>query len=177
MAGESQREPTNEPDPTVITTENIDKAVDGLREILEARFSGLDDLLLERDRRYGERFDAQQLAVQAAFEAAERAVQAAFESSEKAILKAEVSIEKRADATYVSLQELSRSLAALMPRAEAEARISAITEQQSASASKIERMEASKAGGNEQRNALYAFAGFIAALVLIGGVLIAAWPR
>lgn len=177
MAGESQQEPKSAPDPTVITTENIDKAVEGLRELIATQLEGLNALLNERDKRYGERFDAQQVAVQAALAEREAAVQAAFESSEKAILKAEVSIEKRADATYVSLQELSRSLAQLMPREEALTRVNAVSDAQSALALRIERIEAVKTGGNEQRGAIYALAGFVATLLVIGSFAVAALAR
>lgn len=157
MAGESQREPISAPDPTVITTEIINKEIRHLKEKLEIaldlglknievrllgygdvqeeRMRRLEALIDERDRKYNERFNAQQLAVTSAFVASEKAVEAAFKSSQEAITKSEVSMEKRADASYVSLNDLQRQLTALMPRAEAENRIAATTE-------KINRMEA-----------------------------------
>ncbi len=160
------------PDPTSLTTEQLHREVAILRELIEEKLDArnalvdsqiervvrqLDDarhyydhILIERDRRYNERYEANQLAVKAAldanekaidtafesrekaisaaFIASEKAIAAAFESAEKAINKAEQSIEKRADATYVAIGELQQILTGLMPRTEAEGRFTSALE-------------------------------------------------
>lgn len=161
-------------DPTALTTEQLDKAIGNLRELMEAKIAGVHDTLTERDQRYEDRFIASQLAVQAAFTAAEKAVEAALASAEKAINKAEVSIEKRADATYVAIGEMQRFLANLMPRSEAENRYSNIEKTSAMNATRLDRMEATKVGGNETKTAIYAFAGFLLTIVTLVGVLLAA---
>lgn len=114
-------------------------------------------ILVERDRRFQERFDAQVAAIHAALDASEeavtaalnekeKAVAAAFESSERAINKAEISIEKRADATYVSLTELTRSLGDLMPRAESDVRIGNLEERLSNLNSRQDRQDGQSRG-------------------------------
>lgn len=157
------------PDPTNLTTEQLHREVAVLRELIEEKLGALtalvdsqiervvrqlddarhyyDKILIERDRRYDERFEASQTAVKAALSAnekaidtafesrekaiaaaflsSEKAIEAAFVSAEKAINKAEQSIEKRADATYVAIGELQQLLGGLMPRTEAEGRFTA----------------------------------------------------
>lgn len=61
-----------------------------LREIT-VQLDGLDRLYEERDRRYEDRFKAQELAVAAALAAQEKLTAAAFAASKEAILKAEAS--------------------------------------------------------------------------------------
>lgn len=81
----------------------------------------LQALIDERDRRYTERFDAQERAVQAALAAAEKLVSTAFAASEKAVLKQE---QAQADYNIRSNEfrgQLADQAKMLMPRAEAEA--------------------------------------------------------
>lgn len=85
----------------------------------------------ERDRRYGERFDAQQEAVKIAIvaaaarfndhlEAVKEANEAAFESSNKAIEKAEYAQAKRNEVANEFRAQLGDQAATLMPRKEYE---------------------------------------------------------
>jgi hypothetical protein len=55
----------------------------------------LRELMDERDRRYQERFEASQKALDAALMAADRAVQAALSAAKEAVIKAELSADKR----------------------------------------------------------------------------------
>lgn len=156
--------------------------------LTDLRFEAVEQRFLERDRRYQERHDThaaatvaaftasdkavhtalegKELAVKAAFAASESAVAAAFESSEKAIVKAEISIEKRADATYVSLTELTRSLGDLMPRAEANVRIANTEERVVGLSSRLDRLEAAKVGVSEARTDNRAVIASVVGLVL-----------
>jgi hypothetical protein len=59
------------------------------REYFTRWIEGFEELMEERDRRYGERFDAQDRAVSAAFQAQKELNRIVAESSEKAIIKAE----------------------------------------------------------------------------------------
>jgi phosphopantetheinyl transferase (holo-ACP synthase) len=55
----------------------------------------LRELMDERDRRYQERFEASQKALEAALTSADRAVQAALLAAKEAVIKAELSADKR----------------------------------------------------------------------------------
>lgn len=137
-----------------------------------------DSMMQERDRRYGERFDAQQVAVTAAFTASEKAIEsafvssekaiaAAFEGAEKAISKAEIAIEKRADATYVALNELQRLLGNLIPRGEAEARFKNTEERLASLSSRQDRTEAAKIGAVEIKTDYRALIASVVGVVLL----------
>ena len=170
------------PDPTALTTEAMAREVSSLREVLESRMKGererLDALLVEREARHVERWEAQQLAITSAFQAAEKAVaaaldtrekavQAAFDSAEKAILKAETSIEKRADATYVALNELQRLLAGLMPKGEALSRYEDQEKRLQALGSRLDRIEGKAGGVSFLAAGLAAGLGLLIAVVAI----------
>ncbi len=70
-------------------------------EYFQSQIKGLDEkftlLLGEAEKRNGQRFDAQQMAVKTAMDAAEKAVTAAMAAAEKAVTKAEVAADKRLD--------------------------------------------------------------------------------
>jgi len=133
-------------------------------------------VLGDLNTRLDERHAASEVALSAALEAKDKATANAFAASEKAILKAEVSIEKRADATYVALAELQRMLADLMPRIEAEGRISQLAEKvgeldkrnQGSFASmgtRLDEAQGAKKGAQEQRQTISAAAALIGTLV------------
>jgi hypothetical protein len=63
--------------------------IESLERLLEARFVGLDCLLAERDKRYEQRFTAQESAVKAAFEAQSALNRAIMDGNKEAITKAE----------------------------------------------------------------------------------------
>ncbi len=144
-----------------------------------------DRVLAERDTRYQERFNAQVAAVHAALAASEeavtaalsekeKAVAAAFESSERAITKAEISIEKRADATYVSLTELTRSLGDLMPRAESDVRIGNLEDRLANLNSRQDRQDGQSKGISTTTAAL---ATIVTIIISLAGVLLVVLSR
>lgn len=108
-----------------------------------------DELEVERDRRYEQRFSAQQEAVRAALEATEKAVAAAFKASQEAIDKAEKAIMKQADVTFVTIKELQISMSSVMPRVETETRFSAQARDLAEARDRLKTLEAAKAGKTE----------------------------
>ena len=85
-------------------------------------------ILEEMDRRYQQRYEAQQEGVAAALAAQEKAVNAALIAADRAVIKAELAAEKRFEAVNEFRATLADQAATLMPRAEAEARIQAMAE-------------------------------------------------
>jgi hypothetical protein len=73
------------------------------------------DRMDERDRRYGERFDAQ-----------EKAVAAALAAAEKAVTKAEIATEKRLEGLNELRQLANDQAANFMPKTESEIRLAAL---------------------------------------------------
>jgi hypothetical protein len=73
-----------------------------------------------------QRFGDQDKAVQAALVSQEKAVAAALDAAQRAVIKAEIAQEKRNEATNEFRGQLSDQAATLMPRAEAEQRLSAL---------------------------------------------------
>jgi len=96
-----------------------------LRE-LRAEFDGFRLLMAERDIRYGERFRGQETAVQAALAASKELTSAAFASSEKAIVKAEEGQREMNMKNNEFRQQLKDQAQMQMPRAEADAKFSAL---------------------------------------------------
>jgi len=82
---------------------------------LDAEVDVLKAILAERDRRYGERFDAQ-----------ERANSLALDAAEKAVLKAEGAAEKRFEAVNEFRATLSDQAGSFATRAEMNAELRAI---------------------------------------------------
>lgn len=76
-------------------------------------------MMRESDRRYEERFIAQEKAIDAALVAQEKAVQAALISAKEAVLKQERDSEKRFDAVNEFRQTLSDQAATFIARTEA----------------------------------------------------------
>lgn len=166
------------------TNKALDLAATNLTTEIQRVREFYDALLVERDRRYEERFEAAEAALRTAFQAREdalaaaldsqeRAVSAAFRAQQDAISKAETSIEKRADATYVTLTELSKQLAARMSREEADQRFLAFTAITDDLRDRVKGLEAMKAGGREAFSNLQMVLGLIATLIVLGGFVFA----
>ncbi len=83
MAEENGR--THEPSLRELTAE-----LDALGKLLDEKFERVQDVATERDRRYEERFNASNKAVDTAMVAYKEQVKAAFDSADRAITKAEV---------------------------------------------------------------------------------------
>lgn len=110
------------------TLNELTAELDGLRELLLAKFEAAKEILDERDRLYKERDDARRTAVDAALAAVKEQTKASFDASEKAIVKAE----EAQKAYNTSHNDLARKMddqgKATMPRAETETRFNAIEE-------------------------------------------------
>jgi len=117
----------------------------------------LKGLMDANDRRYGERFDAQQHAVQVALAAVNsefhehllqyrNETKAALDSADKAIAKAELATEKRFEGVNEFRAQLSDQSATFMPRLEAEQRMARNTDDIAALASRIDRTEGRSGG-------------------------------
>lgn len=126
------------PDPTSLTTEQLHREAGFLRQEFAAQREFLESQIKSLDRLVEEKFVC-----------LDQLTEQRFAASEKAIDKAEEAIEKRADATYVSLTELSRNLSNLMPRAEAETRYISLAEAIGELKDRVSKAESIKIGGQE----------------------------
>jgi hypothetical protein len=127
--------------------EAANKRQDDMRAALEQRIAGelamlreyIKDLTAAHDKRYEQRFEAQQKALDAAFEAQKDAVTAAMQAQkeagnaalaaqEAAVAKAETAAEKRFEGADKHRLEQAEQQRTLMPRAEAESRLAALAE-------------------------------------------------
>jgi len=140
-------------------------------------------LVAGNDRRYTERFDAQEVAMSTALVAAEKAVSAALVSAKEAVLKAEnESIKWQAGANEWRGAMNDRE-ATFVPRPEYDQRFSLMAEVQHETTarfdeslrrlhSRVDTMTGTKAGGVEARNNLYAMLAALAASVGIVSTLL-----
>jgi hypothetical protein len=99
------------PDPTLLTTEALQREIAHLRELLTAQINDVRRQINEADLRYQQRYDAQTRALDAARVAADLAMQAALVAAEKAVAKAEAAAEKRFDAVSARVDDLKEDSA------------------------------------------------------------------
>jgi hypothetical protein len=111
-----------------MSREEIMREMAGLRDMLDEKIARLDAVATERDRRYGERSDAQQLAVKDALAAQEKLAGASRDSSEKAIEKAESAQRDYNVRSNEFRGQLDDQAKTLMPRQEALAEFTRIAE-------------------------------------------------
>jgi hypothetical protein len=97
-----------------------------LKEFIQNELHGFASLMAERDRRYNERFDAQEKAVSAALAAAEKAVTAAFDAANTATQRADEAQTTHNLATNQYREQLREQAATLTPREVFERAISRI---------------------------------------------------
>ena len=100
--------------------------LDDLKELMLVMLDTQSKVADERDRRYEDRFMAQQAAVAAALEAQKEATSATFLSSEKAIVKAEDAQRDYNTRSNEFRGQLDDQAKHLMPRAEALSKFEAI---------------------------------------------------
>lgn len=163
------------PDPTVLTTEALQREIKALKELLEMRVIGVTALSNEKFRSVDQQLDLVErqrveqksdtkAAVDAALTAQKEAVKEQTTASATAIAKSE-------SGTTEQLKQLSSSFSTALESqrrefADLKDRVGAI--------------ENNRIGGQESKAGLYAAVGFIAVLVSIGmavvGVLVAGQP-
>jgi hypothetical protein len=145
------------PDPTLLTTEALQREVNNLkeiikntdiatREIMNEKFHSVDQQFVSAERARIEQKADTKAAVDAALIAQKEAVREQTLASEKAIAKSEVS-------TNSKLEESDKRVDDLKTR--------------------VGTIESIKRGGKEATASIYAFAGFVVTLIVIGGFLIA----
>jgi chromosome segregation ATPase len=159
----------------MIKTENV-SVLDHVLALLVELDLRYKMLLAEMDLRYQQRFDAQTRALDAALLAAEKAVQTALTAAEKAVSKAEVATERRIEGLN-ELRSIVNDISKLqMPRAEAEQRLTALSEKieevKSSASAKIEEVKA--IAGTQRDRGLGLNAGWaylIGGVALLGGII------
>jgi len=124
-------------------------------------------ILDERDRRYAERFEAQQLGVKDALAAQEKAVTAALTAADRAVAKAENASERRFEGVNEFRATLADQAANLMPRAEAEARMRSLSDKLDAQQKVIDTQQGARAGTHDSWGYLVGFAGLVLVLINI----------
>ena len=141
---------TPKPDPTILTTEALTREIDALREVLDQRITAVTTLFDEKivDGVRGglalkELFTAEVASLREAmasaqgarsellqekFEGRDKALVAALAAADKAVEKSNLATEKRFDGVNELLGQQTAAITSLIPRAEAEVRISGLAE-------------------------------------------------
>lgn len=151
------------PDPTVLTTEALQREIKALKELLEMRTNGVTNLMLEKFRSVDEQLSLVErqrveqkadtkAAVDAALTAQKEAVKEQTTASATAIAKSE-------SGTSEQLKQLSTSFTTAFESQRRE--FSDLKE-------RVGSIEAMKLGGQESRAGLYAAAAFISSLIVVG---------
>lgn len=104
------------------------KAITALRELLLAKIEAQSDALAAADKRYEQRFVAQEGAVASALMSQEKAVGAALIAADRAVSKVETANEKRFEAVNEFRAQLADQAAGFIPRNEANIRFDAVVE-------------------------------------------------
>ncbi len=166
------------PDPTILTTQQLyreieaarersakdvesvreqtDTLIDGLREILDEKFSSIEGRLqLVEQQRVEQKADTK-AAVDAALTAQKEAVKEQTTASERAIAKSEASTTKQLEQLATTFQTA----------------IKAIEDMANDLRDRLTTVESLKQGGHDTTVAIYAFAGFLLTVLVIGGILV-----
>ena len=117
MSGESQQVPSDKADPTVLTTEALQREVEALKDLINLRVSGLKDVvderftsvdrqLIDQEARRVEQKSDTKAAVDAALAAAKEAVKEQTTASERAIGKSETSTTTAISAVSSNVDDL-----------------------------------------------------------------------
>lgn len=139
---------------------------------LETLLEHLERISTERDRRYEQRFDAQERAIAAALAAQKEAVSAALQAADRAVLKAEVAVEKRLEGQNEFRGQLADQARLFMPRTETQVEFSNIREKIDTLASRTSVLERSQAAGAGKGAGLQAgWIYLLGAVSLLGGAL------
>jgi phosphopantetheinyl transferase (holo-ACP synthase) len=139
--------------------------IDTLSVEIDQLRSEMMKIMDERDQRYGQRFQAQQEAVNAALQAAKEAVANALSAAKEAVLKAEISVEKRFEGVNEFRQTLTDQALTFLNKDAAEQRFKALEELERANAARIDAINNRAEGGNDLWVILLGVVGAIALLV------------
>jgi len=125
-------------------------------DVLRVHIQRLGQLLEDQKLFTAERFRSSDKAVESALIQADKAVQAALLAAEKAVNKAETAAERRFESVNEFRAQLADQAQTFMPRAEAEARINAVSLRVNANTDKIDSLaarinnqEGNKKGGQQ----------------------------
>lgn len=183
MAGESQREPvTGASDPSVLTTEqmlravaNLEKQTRSLREgsigMIEVKIDSIHrEARLREAHRLELKADSEK-ALSTAMIAAEKAVQAALAAAEKArdqqTIASQLATTKSEDASKEKVQQQSETFTLA---------IAGLTTSVNDVKGLVGELRAEKRGSKDLIGAVYGFAGFILAILVISGIIMAVKP-
>lgn len=148
---------------------------DLLKEYLDARLQELDNrviaLMNERDRRYEQRFEAQQAALQTALIAQEKAVVAALAASDRAVNKSDEAASKRFESVNEFRQQLNDQASTFMPRNEAIQLAGANRDKIDTLQTRLDRLEGTRTGVKDSGAVLFsivlAIGSVVAAVIAI----------
>jgi len=187
------------PDPTVLTTAQLGRAIESEREYVNGQLSIRDERLNAMDRAtklLDETVNRTPTLIQTEIQHIreimdERQLQTAtqFAAQKEAVAKAETSDEKRFESVDIFRRQLSEQMANVMSRQEADVRITGISEKLDAESKRntertnelelrltnqLTLMQGNKQGGQEFKSGLYALLGAVAGVATLLGVLAAA---
>ena len=128
--------------------------VDTVRETLRNEIHALRELINERDRRY-----------EREWQAVSKSTEVAMTSAQKAVEKAEAAVERRLEGMNEFRGSLADQARLLMPRSEAESRMTEMSKQLAMLSSRIDRGEGRGSGLNQGWGYL------IGAIGAIGGII------
>jgi hypothetical protein len=134
--------------------------VDTLHETFRQQLAGLKDLL-------DERYATQTKAVDAAFDAQQIAMQTALGSAEKAVTKAEIANEKRFDQLNGFRGMMADQAATLMPRVEAEQRVSNLSDKIDALVHRVDNSDGKGVGLNAAWGYIVGAGGFGSGVIAV----------
>jgi DNA-directed RNA polymerase len=157
------------PDPTLLTTEALHREALRLEVLIGERIESLDTLIQEKFRSVDQQLDLVErqrveqksdtkAAVDAALTAQKEAVREQTLASEKAIQKSETSTTKQLEQITVTFTTALHGITTALEDIK----------------ERVSKIEAIKIGGNEAKTGLFALAGFILTVLLIGGMIAAA---
>lgn len=156
------------PDPTSLTTDQLHREIAGLRELMDTRvdegFQRLEQRFsLVEQWRVEQKADTKE-AVQSALTAQKEAVQLQTEASERAIAKSEA-------ATTKQLEQLATTFATAFDGVRRD--IDGVKERINNVDRRSIGMEGEATGATAARLGIYAFAGFLVSIIVIGGFVMA----
>lgn len=193
MAGESQQMPDNDPDPSVLTTEQMLLAISNLEKQTQTARNGaigVVDVQLYSIRREIMVHSMQQVVisqiaeshrlelkadnqktVETAMIAAEKAVQAALAAAEKArdqqTIASQLATNKAEEASKEQIKQQGETFTLA---------IAGLTTGLNDIKTMTGEIRAERRGGKEMTSAIYAFVGFLVSVIIIGGVFLALKP-